>query len=425
MPTINNTTSSDSDSDAQKQNDNRTEDSTVTNNSDVNVGSDNVGGGDVVPLCSEVGSNVPPPPPFTKGQTSSLEEHNNTTNSCALSNGRELQREQSTTKHRANDQFNNTCHKWKCCRSGKPSYEGKGARLKRTSLKVGCGCHANACHPMKEDKHGRDRKVVKIAGIDLRHTNGCAGGNELVNKSIRKRKGRTYSDVSLTHVKREVKVGRHETRAVKSWLIGQRMTGVTLREATNLRHRVMKGMPAKGHEFEADSAELGSMKYYLFNEDLAREIIAGQKESADNLRIVHEGLKHQVKGRDYRITTDSEKRFSGTVWMTGRTRARLCRFGAFIFLDDSRSGINSSGFCFWNVVIVNEDGRVQTVMGAMAMGAINEAVEWSLKMTVEMCPEVVATCLGAMSDFGKFNGTCIVQSFDVLTLMDYLYHMLL
>ena len=63
--------------------------------------------------------------------------------------------------------------------------------------------------------------------------------------------------------------------------------------------------------------------------------MAGAKESVDNLRIVHKGLKYQVKGYDYRITTDSENRFSGTVWMTGRMRARLRRYGIFLFLDDS------------------------------------------------------------------------------------------
>ena len=69
------------------------------------------------------------------------------------------------------------------------------------------------------------------------------------------------------------------------------MTDVTLREPTNLRHRLMKDVPAKGCEFKADSGELGSMEDYLFNEDLAREIIVGQKESVGNLRIVHKGLK--------------------------------------------------------------------------------------------------------------------------------------
>jgi len=251
--------------------------------------------------------------------------------------------------------------------------------------------------------------VVEIVGIDLRHTNGCTGDNELVNKAIKKRRGRNYSDVGLNHLKIEVKAGRYTTHDVKSWLHDQGMKDATLREATNLRYRLMKDMPVKGYEFdEEDSAGLGAMEDYLFNEDLAREVMAGAKESVDNLRIVHKGLKCQVKGYDYRITTDSENRFSGTVWMTGRMRARLRRYGIFLFLDDSRSGINSSGFCFWNVVVINEEGRVYTVMGAMTMGASNEAVEWLLKMMVEMCPEVADICIGTMSDLGKSTMVCVL-----------------
>ena len=371
------------------------------------MGSDINGGGDVsIPLCSEVGSNVPPPPPFIKGQRVSLEEYDKTMAMYSVNNGYELQRSKSSKKDRANP---TTYYKWQCSRAGKPSNKGTGARPSRTSLKVDCGCYANACHPMKTDGSGRDNTVVEIIGIDLRHTNGCTGDNELVNKSIRKRRGRNYSDVGLNHLKIEVKAGRYTTHDVKSWLNDQGMKDATLREATNLRYRLMKDMPVKGYEFDKeDSAELGAMEDYLFNEDLAREVMAGAKESVDNLRIVHKGLKYQVKGYDYRITTDSENRFSGTVWMTGRMRARLRRYGIFLFLDDSRSGINSSGFCFWNVVVINEEGKVYTVMGAMTMGASNEAVEWLLKMMVEMCPEVADICIGTMSDLGKSTMVCVL-----------------
>ena len=377
----------------------------VNRGADVNVGSDIIGGGDVrIPLCSEVGSNVPPP--FIKGQIVSLQEYDNTMSMYAVNNGYELQRLKSSKKDRA---IPNTYYKWQCSRGGKPSNKGIGARPQRTSLKVGCGCYVNACHPMKEDNSSRDETVVKIISIDLRHTNGCTGDNELVNKSIRKRRGRNYSDVGLNHLKTEVKAGRYTTHDVKSWLNDQGMKDATLREATNLRYRLMKDKPVKGYEFdEKDGAELGAMEDYLFNEDLAREIMAGAKESVDNLRIVHKGLKYQVKGYDYRITTDSENRFSGTVWMTGRMRARLRRYGIFLFLDDSRSGINSSGFCFWNVVVINEEGKVYTVMGAMTMGASNEAVEWLLKMMVEMCPEVADICIGTMSDLGKSTMACVL-----------------
>ena len=80
-----------------------------------------------------------------------------------------------------------------------------------------------------------------------------------------------------------------------------------------------------------------------------------------DITLIHSGLRRQVKGYDSRITTDSERRFTATSWQTGRMRTRLRRDGIFIFIDDSRSGINTCGFCFWNVVVVDQDGRVHTV----------------------------------------------------------------
>lgn len=57
-------------------------------------------------------------------------------------------------------------------------------------------------------------------------------------------------------------------------------------------------------------------------------------------------------------------------------------------------------------------------MGAMTMGASNDAVEWLLKMMVEMCPEVAEICIGTMSDLGKFTMVCcLVQSCGILILM--------
>ena len=103
-----------------------------------------------------IGSNAPP---FIKGQIVSLQEYDNTMGMYAVNNGYELQRSKSSKKDRA---IPNTYYKWQCSRGGKPSNKGIGARPQRTSLKVGCGCYVNACHPMKEDKTGRDETVVEI-----------------------------------------------------------------------------------------------------------------------------------------------------------------------------------------------------------------------------------------------------------------------
>ena len=204
---------------------------------------------------------------------------------------------------------------------------------------------------MKDDKSGRDTTKVEIVSFCFEHTNGCTGCDQLVNKAIRRRRGRNYSDIALAHLSKEVKAGRYSTHDVKSWLIEQGMKDATLEEATNLRYRILKDMPIKGWDYaEADKDSMAVMEDFLFNEDLAREIKAGGADSINNLKLFMGGMTNEVEGFDYRITTDSENRFTGTAWQTGRMRHRLKKYGAFIFLDDSRSGINTSGFCFWNIV---------------------------------------------------------------------------
>ncbi|KAL7523383.1 hypothetical protein ACHAXR_000152 [Thalassiosira sp. AJA248-18] len=81
-------------------------------------------------------------------------------------------------------------------------------------------------------------------------------------------------------------------------------------------------------------------------------------------------------------------------------RARCRTKGVLQFLDDSRSGINTSGFCFWNFVIVDQDGRVGTTMGGMTMSPSNDAVRWLCSSLVSMCPEAADIVEAIMSDMG-------------------------
>ncbi|EJK50572.1 hypothetical protein THAOC_30397, partial [Thalassiosira oceanica] len=149
------------------------------------------------------------------------------------------------------------------------------------------------------------------------------------------------------------------------------MKDVTRVEATNLRYRLLKNLSIRGWEYdEKNAAEYAKQQDTLYNEDLAAEIEAGGVESLTNLMSLHRGLAQEEEGYDYRTATDSEGRFSGTAWRTGRMGGRLKNSGkAMLFMDDSRSGINTSGFCFWNLVIVDADGKVGVVLGAMTMSA--------------------------------------------------------
>ena len=373
------------------------------------VGAGAVGGGEVagVPSCGEVEDNVPPiEVPFSVGDVLPLEEFHNSANTYATLMNYE-HRLAKSNKTRTNASHSNTYYRYVCCQAGKPPPKKKGTNINkrptRVSYKRDCGYYMCGKHPMKQDNSGRDVTMIEIVSLCLEHTNGCTGSDKLINDAIKSRRGRKYTDVALTHLRKEVKAGRYTTHDVKSWLVDQGMKDATLEEATNLRYRLIKDFPIKGWKFadSKDAVELGAMEDYLFNEDLAREITAGGQASVDNLRIVHNGLRQQVKGYDSRITTDSERRFTATSWQTGRMRTRLRRDGIFIFIDDSRSGINTCGFCFWNVVVVDQDGKVHTVLGAMTMHASNAAVHWVLSSMVDMCPEAVEIVQGVLSDLGE------------------------
>ena len=254
---------------------------------------------------------------------------------------------------------------------------------------------------MSSDK-SKGLDCYDIVSLLLEHTNGCIGYDRLITESVQKRRGRRYTDVVINHLSREIKAGRYSTDDVKDWLIDEGFEDVSLKEATNIRYRLLKELPIKGwKESEIPKEHMGKMEDYLFNKDLAKEVVAGGKDSVNNLQLVHNGLRGQVPGYDSRITTDTENRFSGTSWQTGRMRSRLRRHGTFIFVDDSRSGINTSGFCFWNICVIDQDRKVQVVMGGMTMSASNEAVQWLFASLVSMTPEAANIVEGLMSDLGK------------------------
>ena len=90
-----------------------------------------------------------------------------------------------------------------------------------------------------------------------------------------------------------------------------------MEEATNLRYRLLKDLPIKDwKELNVVKEEMGAMKDFLFNKDLAKDITAGNVDSAKNLQRIHSELCHQMKGYDSRITIDTNNRFSGTTWQT-------------------------------------------------------------------------------------------------------------
>ena len=310
---------------------------------------------------------------------------------------------------------NATHYRWTCKRSGSHKSTAK-TRIGRVSLKCGCTCRITATHPLDPSSNGKRLKCVEIAAVSLGHTNGCLGPADTeMNFAVKMRAGRKYTDVFLAHVTREVKMGRYSTRDVKSCLVEYGYRDATLAEATNLRYRIKTGLPIKGwtKEDSKNDAEIGMMEDYLYREELGNLVRKDPKQAVRDLVFMHKGLEQQVPGYMYDIATDSENRFTGTAWQTGRMRARLRKFGAMIFMDDCRSGINDQGFCFWHVVIHNADGKVQTVLGGMTMTASNEAVEYILKALVTFCPEAVEVIEGMLADLGKDHRRLVFLNFSL------------
>lgn len=310
-------------------------------------------------------------------------------------------REKSSAKRVRRPDYKSILYRCKRGRFNKKRRLNEPCEKITTSYKCGCESLIRAVHKRSDDGL---RQWVEVTCADLEHTNGCKGGEDVdVNKCIETRTGRKYDTNQLNHVRREVRAGRYKTDDVLSWLHDQGLRDVMRKEATNLRYRLLKDLPVRGWEYdEKKDAEYAMQQDVLYNADLAAEISAGGAESLSNLISLHRGLAAEEEGYAYEICTDSETRFSGTAWQTGRMRGRLKKSGAMLVMDDSRSGINTSGFCFWNLVVVDADGKVGTVMGAMTMSASSDAVKWVLQSLQKMSGLDLSNIITVlMSDLGK------------------------
>lgn len=372
---------------------------------------------DTQPPAHNISSTHDPssPAPFKKGDTfPSFDKFYSAVHAYATSTGVLLNWRRTTNKRAKSADY--VIHRATCKRGGNytqtKKMKGPNARPTRDSLKCGCDNHVSAV----ENSDGS----VTIISLNLEHTNGCRGGaDQETVYALKKRGGRSYPLHVLEHLRTEVRARRYGTHDVKSWLVETGFRDVTLDEATNLRYRLLTDMPIKNWKpEECSKEEMGEMQDYLYNDDLAKEVAAGSKESISNLQVVHNGLRQQIEGYDFRITTDSENRFSGTAWQTGRMRERLKRYGVMIYIDDTRSGVNTSNFCFWNVVVTDHEGKTQTVMGAMTMCASHEAAEWVLKSLVSMSPFASETIKATMSDLGKLPSLLLLAHIYLLVPID-------
>lgn len=118
---------------------------------------------------------------------------------------------------------------------------------------------------------------------------------------------------------------------------------IETRQARNIRYRVLKGLPfgSKDANPPDDPVEADKQLDELFNDELAREVQAGGRESVDALVNLHVALQKSRPGYVYDVSSDDLGRFDATCWMTARQRVRAARDGVLLFLDSSRSGIST------------------------------------------------------------------------------------
>ena len=115
---------------------------------------------------------------------------------------------------------------------------------------------------------------------------------------------------------------------------------------------------------------------------------------------MHKGMMKQELGYDYTITADDQKRFTGTAWQSGHMRGRAKQDAIMIVVDDIRTGINTSGFCFWDIIILNADRKAHTILWAMTMDPTDEANYFVLASLVKMSPFVKDMVNVTISDIG-------------------------
>jgi hypothetical protein len=153
-----------------------------------------------------------------------------------------------------------------CVRGGvfKSQSKGGGDGRTRTSQKVDCqfkitGRSVSSADILKSNG-SLTTESVKIITLDLEHTNTCKGADELVRATTKQLRGRKYSNTQLAHLQKECMSGRYTTTNVKDWLTEHGHTEVTLKEATNLRYRLMSGKKIQGFVEDPSYQEMGKMK---------------------------------------------------------------------------------------------------------------------------------------------------------------------
>ena len=101
-----------------------------------------------------------------------------------------------------------------------------------------------------------------------------------------------------------------------------------------------------------------------------------------------EGLSKEDKGFTYSLSSNSENKLTGFVWMTSVMRSKFEKYHKVLFLDAVRRQTNVYLWPYMSVVIVNDLGEAQPIIEGIMMAEREESYKFMIKCALEMSPNV-------------------------------------
>ena len=114
-------------------------------------------------------------------------------------------------------------------------------------------------------------------------------------------------------------------------------------------------------------------------------------------------LASKAKGFQYRVAIDSHGIINGVVWMTASMRSNFERFGTYLSLDSMKRKLNTLHWPYFAITLMNELNKVCVGCEALLISERDEAYDFLIKSTLEMCPKRNKKDISIVSGDGFFN----------------------
>ena len=114
-------------------------------------------------------------------------------------------------------------------------------------------------------------------------------------------------------------------------------------------------------------------------------------------------LSRNAKGFQYRLAIGNDGIINGVVWMTASMRSNFEYFGSYISIDAMKREINTLQWPYFAVSLQNELNKVCVACESLMISERDEAYEFLIKSTLEMCPKRKKEDVLIVSGDGFFN----------------------